>query len=97
MVKKSNEYTIDEAFHAFLAEARLTPQYHFQKVKADWENLVGPEFARETLEIWFEKPVLHLKLSSPAWKTEMAYGRGLILRRLNQAVGYSLFKEIVVH
>ena len=76
---------------ALLARAPLTPE----KVTFVWGLAVGPAIARATTATLVET-VLRVRTTDPAWAREVERSRALILSRVQQLLGSTPVKSIVV-
>ena len=74
-----------------LARAPLTPE----KVTFVWGLAVGPAIARATTAKLAET-VLPVRTPDPAWAREVARSRPLVLSRIQQLLGATLVRSIVV-
>ena len=59
-----------------------------------WAALAGPEINAVTRRVWLESNVLVVQLTSAAWRNELHMNRSQWRRRLNEALGSELVKDI---
>lgn len=97
MLKKTNEFTVEEALTAFMLESKLLPEYHFYQVRTNWNAFVGEALAGQTEKLWLDNGTLHVQLKAPVWKNEIAYAKNKIKQKINDAIGYPLIKAISIH
>ncbi len=59
-----------------------------------WARAVGGEVSRRAVPIWFKNGILFVETRHPVWTTELTSKRHLILRKLNEALGKEIVREI---
>ena len=90
-----NQNTVGELIKAFYEE-RKGPQYLDEvKITKGWGGIVGPFIAQYTTDLYIKEGVLFVKLSSDSLRNELSYSKSVLLKNLNNLVGYDLLKEIV--
>lgn len=90
-----NQNTVGELIKAFYEE-RKGPHYLDEvKIVKGWSGVVGPFIAQYTKDLFVKEGVLHVRLTSDSLRTELSYSRSLLLKNLNNLVGYDLLTDIV--
>ncbi len=90
-----NQSTIGELIKAFYEERRGPGYLDEVKVIKGWNGVVGPFIAQYTKDLFIKDGVLLVRLTSDSLRTELGYSKSLLLKNLNQLVGYDLLKDIV--
>jgi predicted nucleic acid-binding Zn ribbon protein len=90
-----NQSTIGELIKAFYEEKRGPGYLDEVKVIKGWNGVVGPFIAQYTKDLFIKDGVLLVRLTSDSLRTELGYSKSLLLKNLNQLVGYELLKDIV--
>lgn len=90
-----NQSTIGELIKAFYEERRGPGYLDEVKVIKGWNGVVGPFIAQYTKDLFIKDGVLLVRLTSDSLRTELGYSKSLLLKNLNQLVGYELLKDIV--
>ena len=90
-----NQNTVGELIKVFY-EDRKGPGYLDElKIIKGWNGVVGPFIAQYTKDLFIKDGVLLVRLTSDSLRTELGYSKSLLLKNLNQLVGYELLKDIV--
>ena len=63
------------------------PEHTLALLRAAWPTAVGPELARRTEVVAFERGLLRIKVSDMGWQKNLQRMRGDILRRLRRVAG----------
>ena len=90
-----NQSTVGELIKAFYEERRGPGYLDEVKIIKGWNGVVGPFIAQYTKDLFIKDGKLHVKLSSDSLRTELSYSKSLLLKNLNNLVGYDLLKDIV--
>jgi hypothetical protein len=79
-----------------LEQAGLSHLPHEQKLRKNWEALLGPRASAiaslEGLKGW----VLRVRVESAVWRQELSFQRESIRKRANEILGAELVKEVVL-
>ena len=90
-----NQSTVGELIKAFYEE-RKGPSYLDElKVIKGWNGVVGSFIAQYTKDLYIKEGVLFVRLLSDSLRNELSYSKSVLLKNLNQLVGYDLLKDIV--
>lgn len=92
---RNNEKKIDQVFYELLRAYGISRKYDEYRLKSEWENVVGPNIARQTLSINIDKEILYVHFHSAAIRQELSYAKSKLLESLNNAVGKKLIRNIV--
>ena len=90
-----NQSTVGELIKAFYEEHRGPGYLDEVKIIKGWNGVVGPFIAQYTKDLFIKDGVLMVKLTSDSLRTELSYSKSLLLKNLNNLVGYDLLKDIV--
>lgn len=90
-----NQSTVGELIKAFYEERRGPGYLDEVKIIKGWNGVVGPFIAQYTKDLFIKDGVLMVKLTSDSLRTELSYSKSLLLKNLNNLVGYDLLKDIV--
>lgn len=90
-----NQSTIGELIKAFYEEKRGPGYLDEVKIIKGWNGVVGPFIAQYTKDLFIKDGVLFVRLTSDSLRTELGYSKSLLLKNLNNLVGYDLLKDIV--
>ncbi len=65
------------------------------RIKRVWQGVVGKELARRCEPSFLKDGVLHVRVHSPVWATELRFHAELIRRRLNQRLGGNAIERVI--
>jgi predicted nucleic acid-binding Zn ribbon protein len=95
-MERNNTQSIAEAMRAYLKESRLEKPLKERQLVQSWETLLGKSVARATSKIYLSHGKLYVYLNSSVVKNELFMLQDEIIRKLNEAAGELLVKEIVL-
>lgn len=90
-----NQSTVGELIKAFYEEKRGPGYLDEVKIIKGWSGVVGSFIAQYTKDLFIKDGVLLVRLTSDSLRTELGYSKSLLLKNLNNLVGYDLLKDIV--
>ena len=90
-----NQNTVGELIKAFYEEKRGPGYLDEVKIIKGWSGVVGSFIAQYTKDLFIKDGVLLVRLTSDSLRTELGYSKSLLLKNLNNLVGYDLLKDIV--
>ena len=90
-----NQNTIGELIKAFYEERRGPGYLDEVNIIQGWKGVVGPFIAQYTRDLYIKEGVLFVQLSSDSLRNELSYSKSVLLKNLNNIVGYNALKEIV--
>lgn len=90
-----NQSTVGELIKAFYEERRGPRYLDEVKIVKGWSGVVGKFIAQYTQDLFIKDGILHVRLSSDSLRTELSYSKSLLLKNLNNLVGYDLLTDIV--
>lgn len=61
-----------------------------------WHDVMGSAISKYTTEVLFQRETLHVKLSSSVLREELSYGKEKIINLLNEHLGETLIKKLVL-
>jgi len=64
------------------------------RVFGAWPKAVGPEISKQALPKFFRNGILFVETRHPVWTMELTGKRHLIKKRLNEALGSEVVREI---
>ena len=92
--RTKNDMSLGDAITHYLKKNRLFGRFLEEEVKTAWPEVMGAAIAKHTKDVQIEKGVLLVKLDSAVLRVELEMGRELIVRRLNEKVGYQVLNSI---
>jgi len=94
-MERRNTQSIAAVIRAYLKESRLEKPLKERQLVNSWEALLGKSVARSTSKIYLKDGKLFVKIESSVVKNELFMLQDEIIRKLNDAAGEVLVKEIV--
>ncbi|MFD1615273.1 DUF721 domain-containing protein [Gelatiniphilus marinus] len=97
MAKRNNEHiSIQEALKEFVETNRLEKGLNKVNVADAWAKLMGNGVNQYTNAINLERDTLYVQLSSSVLREELSYGKQKIMDMLNEELGKTIVKKIVL-
>ena len=88
-MKRNDAQQIGDMIRKFFRQNGLeSPLNEYRLVQA-WNDVVGPVISRYTTNLYIKNQILYVHLSSSVLREELMMGRDVLVRNLNQQVGYS--------
>ncbi len=90
------ELSIGEALQQFLKKSRL--KYGLQAVQIEevWEKIMGKTVSKYTDKLQIIGSTLFITTTVAPLKNELLYQKDTIIKRVNEALGENVIKEVVV-
>lgn len=92
--KKSGPSPIGDLLKEFLKTAMPKNMGEEIRVFGVWPSAVGTEISRQAQPRALKNGILFVETRHPIWTTELTAKRHQILRKLNEALGQDVVKEI---
>jgi len=97
MAKRNNEnLSITDALKEFVETNKLEHGLDKVNVADAWSNLMGNGVNNYTTAIQLERDTLYVQLSSSELREELSYGKEKIINMLNESLGKSVIKKLVL-
>lgn len=90
------EISIQEAMQQFLKQSRL--KYGIQAVQIEevWAEIMGQTIAKYTDKLRLTGSTLFVTTSVAPLKNELLYQKDIIIKRVNEALGEKVIKDVVI-
>jgi predicted nucleic acid-binding Zn ribbon protein len=95
-MERSNTQNIGDVIRAYLKESGLDKPLKERQLVQSWESLLGRSVARATTRIYIRDRKLFVYLSSSVIRNELFMLQDDILKKLNEAAGEELVREIIL-
>ncbi|WAC03300.1 DUF721 domain-containing protein [Lacinutrix neustonica] len=97
MAKRNNNIlNIHEALQDFVETNKLEKGLDKVNVREAWTDLMGNGVNNYTTAIELKNDTLFVQLSSSVLREELSYGKEKIITMLNEALGKTLVKKLVL-
>ncbi len=90
------EYSLGEALRNFLQKSQLKGSIQALQIEAVWEQIMGKTVARYTDKIMIQGQTLFVHTTVAALRQELLYQKENIIKRVNEALGETVVKEVVI-
>lgn len=95
-MRKENEQPLKEVLKEMIELYRLRGKLNQSKIKATWEELMGPVIAKYTTDIRLRNQKLFLTITSAPLRQELSYGKDKIIKILNETLGENFIKDVII-
>jgi len=97
MAKRNNDnLSISDALKEFVETNKLEHGLDKVNVADAWSNLMGNGVNNYTTAIQLERDTLYVQLSSSVLREELSYGKEKIINMLNESLGKSVIKKLIL-
>lgn len=97
MAKRTNEnLSISDALKEFVTENRLEKGLDKVNVADAWAKLMGNGVNNYTTAVQLERDTLYIQLSSSVLREELSYGKQKIINMLNNELGKTVIKKLIL-
>jgi len=97
MAKRQNEnQRLSDVLKEFVSENRLQKGLDKVEVRDIWEQIMGPAITKYTRNIKLDRETLYIELTSSVLREELSYGKEKIISNLNESLGRTLIKKLVL-
>ncbi|HYF29976.1 MAG TPA: DUF721 domain-containing protein [Chitinophagaceae bacterium] len=88
--------SMQEALKQFLNQSRLKGDLQALQIDEIWEKLMGKTISKYTHSIRIIQHTLFITTTVAPLKQELMYQKENIIKRVNEALGESVIKEVVI-
>ena len=97
MAKRNNNYiNIQDALKEFVETNRLEKGLNKVNVADAWVHLMGNGVNNYTTSIKLDGDILYIQLSSSVLREELSYGKQKIIDMLNEELGKTIIKKLIL-
>ena len=90
------EFSMQDAMKQFLAQSRLKGDMQALQITEIWEKLMGKTISKYTESIKIIHQTLFITTTVAPLKQELMYQKENIVKRVNEALGENVIKEVVI-
>ena len=90
------EHSIQDALKQFLKQSRLKGDLPALQIEEIWEKLMGKTISKYTESIKIIHQTLFITTNVAPLKNELVYQKENIIKRVNEALGETVIKEVVI-
>lgn len=90
------EYSLGDALQKFLQQSKLKGAVQALQIEEIWEQIMGKTVARYTDKIQIHGNTLFVNTTVAALRQELLYQKENIIKRVNEALGEKVIREVVI-
>jgi predicted nucleic acid-binding Zn ribbon protein len=90
------QLSISEALKQMLNSSPWKARYMQSRVRLEWETLMGKTIARYTEEVKLIEHTLVIKTQVAALKNELQFNKNIIIQKVNEHLGETIVKEVII-
>lgn len=90
------EFSMQDAMKNFLNQSRLKGDVQALQIEEIWEKLMGKTISKYTESIKIIHQTLFITTSVAPLKNELLYQKENIIKRVNEALGESVIREVII-
>lgn len=90
------EYSLGDALRKFLHQSQLKGSIQALQIEEVWEQIMGKTVARYTDKIRIHGQTLYIDTAIAPLRQELLYQKDAIVRRVNEALGEVVIKDVVI-
>lgn len=88
--------SMGDALKQFLDKSRIKNSIQAMQIEDHWEKIMGNTIAKYTDKLEIRNGTLFIYTKVAPLKNELVYQRDLIIQRINESLGQSIIREVVV-
>jgi Dna[CI] antecedent, DciA len=92
----SHEISIGKAIQEFLKKSKLKGGIQALQIEEIWGELMGKTIARYTDKIEIINNTLFISTTVAPLRNELLYQKDTVMKRVNEALGERIIKEVVI-
>ena len=85
-----------EALNKMLEQSQWKERYLVEKIKLDWEKLMGKTVSKHTNDLIIKDHKLYIYTDVAPLKNELSYNKNLLIEKMNQHLEENFIKEIIL-
>jgi hypothetical protein len=90
------EFSMQDALRKFLNQSRLKGDVQALQIEEIWEKLMGKTISKYTDSIKIIHQTLFITTNVAPLKNELLFQKDNIIKRVNEALGENVIKEVVI-
>lgn len=95
-MRKTNEEPLKVVIDRLLESYKLKQGLEQLNLTKEWEGLVGTHIAKHTQSVQLKNNKLYVSIDSEVLRNELAYGKSLIIQKVNDYLGREEVKDVVL-
>lgn len=91
------EYSMQQALKQFLKQSRLSGYVQALQIEEVWEEIMGKTISKYTEKIQIHGNKLYITTYVAPLKQELSFQKESIIKRVNEALGENIIKEVIIN
>jgi len=91
-----NQERLKDVIEDFFNAYGLKEQYLQNRIICGWQEIMGPMVARHTNDLFIKGNKLFLYLDSAPLRHELTMIKAQVIKKVNEAVGVEMIKELII-
>lgn len=93
---QANEIPLKDFLKVFFKHCHIDYNPYEQDIKAQWEKVTGELVKQYTKNLYLNKGILYVKLSSPVAKSELLMVKDAVKNKINRDLGKEVLNDIML-
>ena len=93
---RRNSQSIGDVIKQFINESNLENKIFEQKIIRLWPEIMGPQIAEMTTNIYVKNKVLYISVSSSVLRNELLMCRSTLVKSINKSIGTELLSNVII-
>jgi Dna[CI] antecedent, DciA len=95
-IRVSQEISIGKAIREFLKKSKLKGGIQALQIEEIWGEIMGKTIAKYTDKIEVVNNTLFISTTVAPLRNELLYQKEMVMKRVNEALGEKIIKEVVI-
>lgn len=95
-MRDKNSISLGEAIAQFLQEYKSSDKLKEAKINNEWAKIVGPVFARHTVNLYLKQRYLYVRMDAASVKHELYMAKSILIKALNKELGEEVIEKIIL-
>lgn len=90
------EYSIGDAITQLMQKSGWKPKVTEVRIKKEWEQMTSKTIAKYTRNLYYDNGILTIYTDVAALKQELNISKPILIKNINEYLGETAIKDIVV-
>ncbi len=90
------EYSIGDAITQLMQKSGWKPKVTEVRIKQEWEQMTSKTIAKYTRNLYYDNGILTIYTDVAALKQELNISKPILIKNINEYLGETAIKDIVV-
>ncbi len=93
---EANELALKDFLQLFFKRCHIEYNPYEKEIKTQWKKISGKLIEKYTKDLYINKDILYVRLSSQVAKHELSMVKGAMKNKINREIGKEVLKDIVL-